>query len=316
MHPAQITLIPLVGEGKVLSRVESFHSLISNTPEWKESLEKADLVFFAAHSQGTPVAVLLLERLIKDKRIHPDLQRVCILGMAGISHGPFPHLKSNLFVKYWEADPARELFEFNDPNSFISITYMTAIQRILVSGAKFVTIGSWYDQVVPLYSAALYGIHHPSVYRALYIDAADYLPDFLSHLVVFSLKLRNCGVADRGLLIHLSQILEGNIYGFGTQGHSALYDEQSTYTMAIAWALISQETPVTLAVTSRFKAPHLSKLNPYHLPWIMAKLLSDDLPAELKSELKAIVDMYPLWEPKTKEAKDLKYRLEALHSKL
>jgi hypothetical protein len=201
--------------------------------------------------------------------------------------------------------------------------------RVLYQGVKVTAIGSWYDQVVPLYSAIVQGIDHPGIFRALYIDAQDYYPDFLSHLVVLALKIRNAGYPDHGLLIHLSDVLAGSIYGFGTQGHSAIYEESRVYETAIQWALSSPKshTPPSgvhaglgrakvLAVSQSFKSPLLSKLNPYLLPWIMAKLLASNLPKDLKAELDDVVEMYKKWDPKTKESKDLKYRLEGLKSKL
>lgn len=51
----------------------------------------------------------------------------------------------------------------------------------------------------------------------MYIEGADYSPDFMSHLVVFALKLRNQGYDDHGLVVHLSDMIAGNVYGFGTQ---------------------------------------------------------------------------------------------------
>jgi hypothetical protein len=236
--------------------------------------------------------------------------------MAGISHGPFPHLRSSIVVRYIEEDPARELFDFNLADSFISVTYLSAVQRLLNSGVRITTVGSWNDQVVPLYSSILYAINHPLLHRALYIDSNDYNADFLSHLVVFGIKLRNSGYSDRGLLIHLSQHLAGSIYGFGTQGHSVIYDEISTYACALAWGLDATPNFSVKPSFTQFKAPHLSKLNPYYLPYIMATLANEDLPEVLKQEFELIIQMYKEWDPKSKEGKDLKYRLEPLQSKL
>lgn len=111
------------------------------------------MILVAAHSQGTPVASLIVERLILEKIIDPEIQRTCILAMAGISHGPYPDLKTSMIVKYVEGDPAKELFDFNSSTSTISQRYYASLATVLDSGAKFVAIGSWYDQVVPLYSA-------------------------------------------------------------------------------------------------------------------------------------------------------------------
>ncbi|KAJ3303415.1 hypothetical protein HDU76_005351, partial [Blyttiomyces sp. JEL0837] len=46
----------------------------------------------------------------------------------------------------------------------------------------------------------------------IYIDGADYVPDFLSHLIVFALRLRNSGISDKGLIVHLSEYLAGNSF--------------------------------------------------------------------------------------------------------
>ncbi|KAJ3252028.1 hypothetical protein HK104_007337, partial [Borealophlyctis nickersoniae] len=231
LPPDAIELMPLEGEGKIERRVEILYkALVESELGWKRKLGEADLVFVAAHSQGTPVSILLLARLIKEGLVDVTRQKVSVLAMAGISHGPFPALKSSLILKYFEADHARELFEFNNPDSEISRKYQDAMRQILGSGVRVIAVGSWYDQVVPLYSAVMHGYNHPNIYRGLYIDGADYTPDFLSHLVVYALKLRNAGLSDHDLAIHLSEPLAGNVYGFGTQGHSVIYEELNVYT--------------------------------------------------------------------------------------
>ncbi len=75
----------------------------------------------------------------------------------------------------------------------------------------------------------MHAFHHKNIYRAIHIEGEDYSPDFLSHLVVFAVKLRNMGYNDHQLPVYLSDYLAGNIYGFGTQGHSAVYEESATY---------------------------------------------------------------------------------------
>ncbi len=75
----------------------------------------------------------------------------------------------------------------------------------------------------------MHGFNHANLYRAIHIEGSDYQPDFLSHFVVFALKLRNRGLDDHGILVHLSEFIAGSLYGFGTQGHSTLYDETNTY---------------------------------------------------------------------------------------
>jgi hypothetical protein len=92
-----IVSIPLQYEGKVLDRVERLYDMLTN--EYKESIASADVILWTTHSQGTPVSTILLRRLIEDEIIHIKRQPICMLAMAGISHGPFPSLKGNILVK-------------------------------------------------------------------------------------------------------------------------------------------------------------------------------------------------------------------------
>ncbi|KAJ3083811.1 hypothetical protein HDU99_005899 [Rhizoclosmatium hyalinum] len=236
LPPSSISSISLEGHGKVEDRVDKLHAQIMRPDSgYAKAIQDADTVLVAAHSQGCPVSVMLFARLVREGFIDPSRQRVCLLLMAGISHGPFPHLKSSVVLKV-EADAARQLFDFNDPTASITKRYHAAISQVLNAGIRICCVGSWYDQVVPLYSAVLHAFNHPSIFRAIHIDGADYSPDFLSHLVVFALRLRNAGLSDRGLLVYLSEFLQGNVYGFGTQGHSTIYEETDTYSLGVQWA--------------------------------------------------------------------------------
>ncbi|KAI8826005.1 uncharacterized protein EV422DRAFT_563820 [Fimicolochytrium jonesii] len=322
-----ITMMPLEGEGKIERRVDILHrQLVDSDKGWAKKLLEADMVFVAAHSQGVPVSTILLSRLIKEGRVDPSRQKVAFLAMAGISHGPHPFLKANMIVKYFEADAARELFEFNDPNTEIAKKYQIAMRYVLAHGIRAVAVGSWYDQVVPLYSAVMHGFRHPNIYRALYIDGADYIPDFLSHLVVFGLKLQNAGVSDHNLIVHLSDVLTGTL--FGTQGHSVIYEEINTYLLAVAWAMggkpawsipASPSAPwgSNMMVSSSLSAP--TRLNPYYLPWIMARLIDDPFiqaNEDLQKDLDALMKMFENWEPSSKQLKEMRYRLEPIRSRL
>ncbi|KAJ3148121.1 hypothetical protein HDU89_004968 [Geranomyces variabilis] len=328
LGPEAMTLMPLEGEGKVEDRTELLYRQLHETEGWHKKLQEADMIFVAAHSQGTPVSILLLSRLISENLIDTSRQKVAFLAMAGITHGPYPALKTSTVIKYFEADAARELFDFNEPNSTISKKYHIAMRHVLSCGLRVTAVGSWYDQVVPLYSAVMHGFHHPNIYRGLFIAGVDFIPDFLSHLVVFGLKLRNAGLSDHNLVVHVSDILAGNLYGFGTQGHSAIYEELNTYTLAIAWAMGSKpkwsipplpRAPYTsnLMISQGLAAP--ARLNPYYLPWIMARLFDDvqiRANPELNAELAGLLKMFDVWEPSSKQLKELKYRLEPLKSKL
>lgn len=57
--------------------------------------------------------------------------------------------------------------------------------------------------------------------------------------------------------------------------------------------------------------------NPYVLPWIMRGLLEEDfVKTELNRETTELLKQFDDWKPATKVLKDVKYRLEAVRSKL
>lgn len=61
----------------------------------------------------------------------------------------------------------------------------------------------------------------------------------------------------------------------------------------------------------------LMNANPYILPWIMRGLLEEDfVKTELDRETTELLKQFDDWKPATKVLKDVKYRLEAVRSKL
>ncbi|KAJ1988738.1 hypothetical protein H4R33_002324 [Dimargaris cristalligena] len=205
---------------------------------WLPALYQADTVLIATHSQGTPVSTLLLDRLITQGLVNPQRQRVGMLAMAGISHGPFSYLRDNVVVKYFEAEAARELFTLASPDSPVSVKFRQAMDRALNAGVKVVTVGSMVDQVVPLYSSIVHGLSHMNVYRAIYIDGAHFSGDFLTDLLIFAIKLRNYGLRDHDLVVHISEIIAGSLYT-GTPGHSTIYNDAQVYETAARWVMES-----------------------------------------------------------------------------
>ncbi|KAI7890718.1 uncharacterized protein EV154DRAFT_245820 [Mucor mucedo] len=331
-----IVSIPLQWEGKVLERVDKLYTdLISN---WKQTIESADVVLWVTHSQGTPVSAILLKKLIEEGLIQVDRQPVCMLAMAGISHGPFPTLKGNLLVKYFEADAARELFEFMDSDSEISMQYRDAMSFILQHRVKTVLIGSMQDQVVPLYSAIMSGISHPNILRAIYIDGHVYTKDdFLIRLITFALKLLNAGLSDHGFLIHISEVLAGKIYAW-EGGHSTIYEEPQVFILALQYMFetlpFGNHKIMTFQQEDKDKAkqrvldkvqarldPFQAKLrlNPFHLPWAMRGIWDDPRihhDADLSRELKALQTLFDDWNPTSSRLKEIKFRLEPLKARL
>ncbi|KAJ2847812.1 hypothetical protein IWW36_003660 [Coemansia brasiliensis] len=318
---------------------QAAEALMPERSQRAQVLRDADTVFVVTHSQGTPVSAMIIERLMELGLIDTDRQRVAMLAMAGISHGPLAHLKDNVVVKYIESGTARELFELMDPSSYQSQRYVAALSTILHHGVRLVCVGSWVDEAVPLYSAILQGVSHPNVYRAVYIDAPHYSDDFLTGLIVFALRLRNMGIYDHDLLIHLSEVVAGSLWGHW--GHSTVYGEPAVYKLAVKWLLYS--TSATSCASASESVPadarhahgngasgpqiHMSyrpfnatePLNPFYIPWIMRTLWDEpeiQNNHSLRSELQRLVALFDKWAPETKPAKELRYRLEPVRAAL
>ncbi|KAI2630537.1 hypothetical protein GGS21DRAFT_492038 [Xylaria nigripes] len=301
----EIEKVALEGEGKIAERVDNLWTLLLN---WIEHIKNADLIMLACHSQGVPVGIMLLAKLI-DLGVLTNA-RIGVCAMAGVSLGPFPdYNKSGVAMLMGSV---AELWQFADPESEISKRYEHALKTVVDHGARITYVGSIDDQLVPLESA-LYGpASHPYIHRAVFIDGRIHAPDFIAHLVGFALKLRNLGIPDHGLIRELSLPLAGSLYSGG--GHSSLYDESQVYDLAIMHTL---ETTSVSGIPCQIKKHQgLTNPNPYILPWIMRGLIEEEIvKTELYSETAELLKQFDDWAPATKALKDVKYRLEAVRSK-
>ncbi|KAK2054753.1 hypothetical protein LY76DRAFT_551600 [Colletotrichum caudatum] len=306
----EIEKVALEGDGKIADRVDNLWKLLLN---WIEQIRNADLILVACHSQGVPVGVMLLAKLIDLGIITNAKLGVC--AMAGVSLGPFPDYKSSMGILMGAAN---ELWEFSNPDSDISKRYENSLKEVLQYGARITYIGSIDDQLVPMESAVYSPASHPYIYRAVFIDGRIHAPDFIAHLVGFALKLRNLGISDHGLLRELSTPLAGSLYS--GEGHSRLYYDDQVYDLALAHALETSDVrpnPLATVTHRRDANSSLANPNPYHLPWIMRGLLEEDfVRTELSSETEELLQQFDDWKPVTKALKDVKYRLEAIRSKL
>ena len=132
--------VALEGEGKILERLDLLWNLLLN---WIENIRRADFVFLACHSQGVPVAIMLIAKLIKFGCIQNS--RIGICAMAGVNLGPFSDYRSR-----WIGGSAGELFDFGRPDSQVSQDYKNALDFVLRSGVRVAYIGSIDDQLVSL----------------------------------------------------------------------------------------------------------------------------------------------------------------------
>ncbi|KAF7545714.1 hypothetical protein G7Z17_g8952 [Cylindrodendrum hubeiense] len=301
----EIEKVALEGEGKIKDRVENLWKLMLN---WIDHIRSADLVVIACHSQGVPVSIMLLEKLI-DLGIITNA-KIGVCAMAGVSLGPFPDIKSSLLM-----GSAAELWDFGNAESENSKRFEASLKHVLDYGARITFIGSIDDQLVPMESAVYSPADHPYIYRAVFIDGRVHAPDFIAHLVGFALKLRNLGVSDHGLIRELSIPLAGSLYSGA--GHSRIYFDDAVYDLAISHALETApaHSPPPCDISAR-QGP-LTSPNPYVLPWIMRGLLEENfVRTELHAEAGELLRQFDDWKPTNKALKDVKYRLEALRSKL
>ncbi|ORY72391.1 hypothetical protein BCR35DRAFT_315144 [Leucosporidium creatinivorum] len=316
-----IQAIALEGHGKIEDRVNKLYDQLIGREEWVQALKKADVVFLATHSQGSVASTQLLARMLDQGLI--EGAHTHMLAMCAIAQGPFVYLYQSYtlspYFNYVESEPARELFEFQDPESVPAIKFLESLRIILAAGIKVTVVGSINDQVVPLYSALFSGISHPGILRAVYIDSQAFrTSDFLANLVVFAARLRNAGLQDHDLVYHVSEALAGALTGVG---HSKIYEEEEVFNLAVRYAFETTtlaESPTLLDHKAHSPALSMSfnprdRRNPYLLTWALRGIIEDPQVRELfGKELTALREAFETWKPQTKTLKEVKLKLEGI----
>lgn len=151
----------------------------------------------------------------------------------------------------------------------------------------------------------------------MFIDGRLHAADFITHLVGFCLKLRNLGLPDHGLIRELSPALAGSLYT--GEGHSSLHNYLPIYKLAVQHTLDTTvlENPVDVQVRRYEGPPGAKDANPYFLPWAMRGILEEEVVRrQLGEELQMLLRLFEEWKPVSKGLKDIKFRLEAIRSKL
>jgi hypothetical protein len=139
-YTPEIEQIALEGEGFIADRVKTLWKLLLN---WIEHVKGADFILVACHSQGVPVAIMLVAKLIQFGCVNAS--RIGICAMAGVNMGPFIEYKTKYF-----GPTAAELFEFSNPKSLVSQMYLAGLDEVLRFGVRITYIGSIDDQLVSL----------------------------------------------------------------------------------------------------------------------------------------------------------------------
>lgn len=100
------------------------------------------------------------------------------------------------------------------------------------------------------------------------------------------------------------------------EGHSRLYFEPAVYELAVKHALETTSTPNPTSLEIQPRGA-LGGANPYVLPWIMRGLLEEDVvKTDLSEETDELLKQFDDWKPTSKALKEVKYRLEAVRSRL
>lgn len=91
-YEPEIEQIALEGEGFIAERVKTLWKLLLN---WIDHIKQADFILVACHSQGVPVAIMLVAKLIQFGCVNAT--RIGICAMAGVNMGPFVEYKTKYF---------------------------------------------------------------------------------------------------------------------------------------------------------------------------------------------------------------------------
>jgi hypothetical protein len=151
----------------------------------------------------------------------------------------------------------------------------------------------------------------------VFIDGRLHASSFLTHLISLCLKLRNLGLPDHGLIRELSPALAGSLYT--GEGHSSLHNYLPIYQLAVSHALdtTTLEKNVDVQIKKYEGPPGAKDANPYFLPWAMRGILEEEVVRrELGKECEELLRLFEEWRPQSKGLKDVKFRLEAIRSKL
>lgn len=175
-NPCEVEKISLEGEGRIEERLELLWKLLLN---WIEHIRTADFIMVACHSQGVPVATMLVAKLIAFGCVNSA--RIGICAMAGVNLGLFPDYKSR-----WISGSAGELFDFADSTSEVSKEYLTALKTVLDFGVRITYVGSIDDQLVSLEVRCILLYRHAPLFVTY---AATNYPHSLRHLHPFPIPI-------------------------------------------------------------------------------------------------------------------------------
>lgn len=138
-----LTICPLEGEGKIQHRVQKLFDAFTSSPHWVKAIREADAIFISTHSQGSIVSTHLVNKLMEE--FHLPGSKFLLLCLASISAGPFFHLNNNKLLQpyfsYLENSAAKELFDFQQPDSKPAREHAEQLDAALAAGVKCCFVG-------------------------------------------------------------------------------------------------------------------------------------------------------------------------------
>ncbi len=319
--------LPLSGHGTVDQRVNQYFD--TQLQPFVSVLKQADMVLFACHSQGCIVTSLLLEKMVAADMLDTTEQFLGVIAVGGIHHGPYPDQMSDGY------SATRELFYLGRPEQPLSQRYLHAVCHLLSTGVKYFVVGSWFDQVVPLFSACLYAIEEPPIAtntspspihvasnlcRAIFVSSELFQHDFLSSLVRLCLHVRNMG-HESEVLVHLSGFLRGRLIQRREGAHSVVRSNVDVFGHACQWMLAfrGQPTANPFSVSLRSSAlqygPFFSEVfthsdhNRFLLYRHVKHLLRLAETLHLDDELQELRTAFASWKPELKTLQQLHQQL-------
>ena len=125
-----------------------------------------------------------------------------------------------------------------------------------------------------------------------------------------------CSVHDSLLVRELSMPLAGSLYT--GEGHSRIYEEEAVYDLAVRLAVetdaLDHGSNPNLEVNKKVAE---AGENPFFLPWALRGVLEEEkVKNDLTGETDELLRLFEKWRPVSKTLKDVRFRLEAVRSKL
>eukprot|EP01083_Nonionella_stella_P064688 168853_1 len=309
LSKVEFTNIALHGYGQIEARAAAYTS--RQLQAHREAIETSEIVLFACHSQGALVTSLVVAWLIDNDWLKPEIQSVGMLSLAGVHHGPFPDLPTEM------TSSTRELFTLALPSNSLAKRAHLAMSRVLESGVRVMCAAAFMDQVVPLYSACLHCLTSPNLRRALFVDQRFSDEIFLGQICELMIELANRGIT-LDLAPHISPFFRASLLQ-SPRVHTTIHWDSGVFIAAAEWMVAdpglvhepSRNRHGSWQWGSLFKESFsTSPLNQHFLGQYLSEFLDKAGELGLGHKIEALRRSFSEWVPASKSLSVLKIALE------